>query len=402
MDTPSEILYPLANASRDNLARVCESLWGWKPCAQWILGKTCYQPYDCPCRHAARLEPFFDFYRDVTAYYIPDLTGDSCPALRSHDDLIDIISLIKKNAERPRSRLTIEYFSQRGVQTPPITDQNRAFSLAARITSMIKCSIENQSDGLLEAGTQPITWHSDKSFTAFVDSAFPKREQPKLNPDDDVASSEKVHLALVTAKRLRKVAHLKAIPTNNLKDHLLLDYKNSTVAIYHYTSVLKEHILACREEAMGQTLGQSTPKSISSNGNIPQQLALETLSTIQNILFPVDPESRSLLRSLVSKEKFDPDILRLEPPSHGSPDEQQIGYEYWGSRLIDLYDELNNPTPRGYVENWLQRKSGSRYMMMATLAGVIIAIFLGILSLAVSIFQAWVGWQQWKHPVAGN
>lgn len=40
-----------------------------------------------------------------------------------------------------------------------------------------------------------------------------------------------------------------------------------------------------------------------------------------------------------------------------------------------------------------------RYVMMATLAGVMIAVVLGLLGLAVSVFQAWVGYQQWKYPV---
>lgn len=138
------------------------------------------------------------------------------------------------------------------------------------------------------------------------------------------------------------------------------------------------------------------------SGNIPRQLALETLHTLKNILFPVDAESQSLLRSLVSKANFDPDILRLESSFYGGLDEHQIGYEYWGSRLIDLYDELENPMPRSYLEKWIERRSGARYMMMATLAGVAMAVLLGILSLAVSIFQAWVGWQQWQHPVVKN
>lgn len=401
MDTSSEVLYPLSNASRDDLARICESLWGWTPCTSWVCRKACQQLIGCSCERVAKLENFFDFYRDITAYYIPDFTGDSCPALRSHDDLVDIVILLKSNADKPRSGLTKEYFSQRfqngHKKMPTIADQNRAFSLAARVFSMIQCSVENQSDGLLEAGTQPLTWHSDKSFADFIDSVFRKRKQPALNPNDDVALSARVHLALVTAKRLRKVAHLKIIPTDNLGDHLLLDNTNGTVAIYHYTSVLKEHILATGEDGIGET----STKSIS-NGNIPRQLALETLHTLKNILFPVDAESQSLLRSLVSKANFDPDILRLESSFYGGLDEHQIGYEYWGSRLIDLYDELENPMPRSYLEKWIERRSGARYMMMATLAGVAMAVLLGILSLAVSIFQAWVGWQQWQHPVVKN
>ena len=66
--------------------------------------------------------------------------------------------------------------------------------------------------------------------------------------------------------------------------------------------------------------------------------------------------------------------------------------------MVELYEELDDPTPPGFLERWLERKSGSRYVMMVTLIGVGIAIVLGILALAVSVFQAWVGWQQWQHP----
>jgi hypothetical protein len=39
---------------------------------------------------------------------------------------------------------------------------------------------------------------------------------------------------------------------------------------------------------------------------------------------------------------------------------------------------------------------------MAAIAGVIIAIFLGIFSLAIGIFQAWVSYQQWKYSAYGT
>jgi len=38
-------------------------------------------------------------------------------------------------------------------------------------------------------------------------------------------------------------------------------------------------------------------------------------------------------------------------------------------------------------------------MLMATMIGVFIAVLVGILGLGVSTFQAWVAYQQWKHPV---
>ena len=135
-------------------------------------------------------------------------------------------------------------------------------------------------------------------------------------------------------------------------------------------------------------------------GNVPRQLALEVLDSLQKILFPSDSESQCLLRSLVSNAFFDPDCLRFESASYRSNDENEIAYQYFGSQLMDLYDEVENPKPRGLVEKWLERRSGARYVMMATLVGVVIAVILGLLGLAVGIFQAWVAYQQWKHPMS--
>jgi hypothetical protein len=102
---------------------------------------------------------------------------------------------------------------------------------------------------------------------------------------------------------------------------------------------------------------------------------------------------------LVSKKSFDPDCVRVDTPSYRRSGEHQMHFRYWSSRLEDLYEQLENPTPNGFFEKWLERRSGARYVMMATLGGVLIAIILGALGLAVGIFQAWVAYMQWKHPV---
>lgn len=137
-------------------------------------------------------------------------------------------------------------------------------------------------------------------------------------------------------------------------------------------------------------------------GNLPRQLALETLDSVQKILFPFELKSRALLRSLASKESFDPDCLRFGSAFYRGEHENDIQYQYWGSRLMDLYDEIENPKPRGIFETWLEQRSKARHVMLATLVGVIIAIILGIFGLIVGIFQAWVSYLAWKHPVNGG
>lgn len=309
-----------------------------------------------------------------------------------------------------------EYFSLRGEDSQPEeTDMHRAFNLALKVITMVTCSGENQPGDLFDAGSEPAEWRNSDTLSQFIESAFPIRDHPTLNENDVAGIDIKSQLKAV---RLQNIAGLKFRGTDNLRDHLRMNQETGVVELYHHTSVLKEHLnmkglddndLAVKvnthrsvsfPDCATYSLRRAAPSHIS-NRIIPRQLALETLDSLQKILFPVDKESRKMLRSLVSKEELDPDCLRFETAIDRADDEQDIKYQYWGSRLMDLYDEIENPKPRGFLELWMERKSGARYVMMATLAGVMIAVVLGLLGLAVSIFQAWVGYQQWKHPVAG-
>ncbi len=137
------------------------------------------------------------------------------------------------------------------------------------------------------------------------------------------------------------------------------------------------------------------------SGALPRQLILEILDSVQDILFPLsEPKSKRLLRALVNTCSMDPDITNFEYSSIRKMGEEKISYVYLVDRLSDLINELQNPRPRGWLERQMERKSGARYMMMATLIGVVFAVILGILSLAVSSYQTWIAYQAWQHPVA--
>ena len=80
--------------------------------------------------------------------------------------------------------------------------------------------------------------------------------------------------------------------------------------------------------------------------------------------------------------------------------EETVPYLYLADKLSDLYNEVQHPRPRTWLERQMERKSGARYVMMATLIGVVFALILGILSLALGSYQTWIAYQAWQHPVA--
>jgi hypothetical protein len=66
-------------------------------------------PGDCSWPRSGRLARFFEFYSEVTLAYVPELHPGCQPALRGHDDVLDIIETLKTNAEKPRAQLTKDY-----------------------------------------------------------------------------------------------------------------------------------------------------------------------------------------------------------------------------------------------------------------------------------------------------
>jgi hypothetical protein len=238
----STTLCPLGGgASKGQLKELCQLLWGWKLCTGCTNDQACETPH-CPWTRSTKLEPFFQFYQEITSSYVPNMLTNSAPALSSHEDLFCIIRTLKDKYDVPRSILTAEHFSQRGKDFEPhTTDQDRAFNLAIRIMTSVCCSIENQASGRTELGSDPVVWRSDKSLQEFLGSTFAKRFYPTLNSSDGSPPGIRKQL---TATKLREVACLRFCGTDDIKNHLRLDQTTGIVEIYHHTSVLKEHLMA--------------------------------------------------------------------------------------------------------------------------------------------------------------
>lgn len=131
---------------------------------------------------------------------------------------------------------------------------------------------------------------------------------------------------------------------------------------------------------------------------IPRALALEVCGTIYNILFPNEAASQSILSHLIRKRGFDRDLKDWDAVSHQTDLEYDDAHPYFGHRLAILLEEMKDLSP----SNWLERrfdkgtKSVEWRMFMATMIGVFITAISSVLSLIVSCYQAYIGYQQLK------
>ncbi|KAK4445399.1 hypothetical protein QBC34DRAFT_306832 [Podospora aff. communis PSN243] len=398
----SQTAFPLQIVTTGDLKALCQALWNWELCDSCLDAAPKGLPHcgvascnNCPWGlRAERLEPFFDFYRKATRPYVPDFFGANDQAIRNHQDLRDIISFIKRHgAEQSRQWCMHEYFTLRGaeeVSSVPDSDKTRAFELAARIMTMTSLSCGNGEKSLPaeaswdvedQQGDAPRTWRDVDTLSSTMHDLFVSRIHPNLQPSDSQSSLIRQNL---TAANLKKMAGLRIESTDSLHNHLDLNPTTGVVMIFHHTGFLREHLLGTKTDSQR-------------NASLSRLLALETLCTFQ-LLFPSEPSSQALLRNLVSKQGFDPDCLRFgtAPFELSGEKERAMRFPVWGTRLMHLYDEIENPKPRGRIEVWLERKSKSRHIMMVTMLGVLAAVLLGLLGLCLSIFQTWIAWQEWK------
>ncbi|KAK8068548.1 hypothetical protein PG996_007660 [Apiospora saccharicola] len=391
--------FPLQKAAIEDLESLCKVLWGWPECTLCTVQNPCSGISACSWHRFKRLAPFFDHYRDMIKRYLPDFEMGSPQALRDHSDLRAIIRLIGSNPSTPLAGLTDQYFRGNGTRyssPPTTTDQHRAFSLALHIMSMVTVAAQNSYIDDLEAALLPDVWSDNVSPMQYLESVLQGqsgvRSAASPGPGQGLAQNLEVNRVLKSpkARRLSKVGKLSFKATNNLNDHLKLDKKKGVVKLFRHAAFLKEQLLASRS-ALAKT-SQGVFEGLS------RQYALEVLHSIQDVLFPPDMKSQAFLRSLISEQEMDPDCTLYNNSEYELEGEDDVSYQWLGPRLMDLYEELENPTPRGVLDQWLERKSRARHVMLATVIGVFVAVFLGILSLIVGIIQTYIAWQQWKAP----
>ncbi|KAF4973928.1 hypothetical protein FZEAL_9114 [Fusarium zealandicum] len=242
--------YPLRHVSEHELRTLATALWDWKFCASCQLkpGWEQCSPQPCPGRRWDRMKPFFDYYKRITESYVPELDGGS-PAIECHEDLFAVIRRLRENPDTKRSELTSAHFvTGDSTQRPTAGDQSRAFNLAFKVLTMTTCCLEDRSRDALETGMQPVSWRDDVSWTRLLTTMFLGTVEANMTHQySEDETSRRIHRE-VTARRLVKVARLRFVPTDELRNHLKLDAQKGTVELYHQTSFLKESLAASQTE----------------------------------------------------------------------------------------------------------------------------------------------------------
>ncbi|KAF2231645.1 hypothetical protein EV356DRAFT_286327 [Viridothelium virens] len=355
--------------------RLGQKIWAWNLCEQCLHGRIC-EKFGCDGKRAKNLTRYWTFHANAVIDYM-SMTG-KCLArsFELHETIFRAMGVLQEQPSLAR-----EEVAERAGVKPAEVD------LAVRLMTMIPCSYETGCFIIMEQGTNPIFWGPTTRFDQFLEQALPTVDTPiKLSAQQASA---------LMARKLRKKIDFRIRPTNDLREHLRLDRGRRAILVFHHTAFLKEHL------RLSKVLPpNSSVQDCLRLGAIPRQLALEYLDSIHKILFPLaDRTSRRMLNDHIRNHAFDHDIIKFESASFRNPEERDCGYSYLGKQLKELLDEVEHPLPRGRVGKFIQRNSDSRHMMLATLAGVAFAILLGFLSLIVSSVQAWIAWQQWKHPV---
>ena len=247
--------YPLKRITDQQMQKLGQVLWSWSICDNCGKNQQCITE-KCPFPRAIRLMRYFEHYKALTASYEPDTRSGETPALRTHDDLFDVLEQLKLMPDMPRAQLTSLVFQKRAQKhAPPATDKERALDLAVKIMVMVNCSARREPSSQLEHGPHQIPWASDVAFGQYITNTFPITDNPSLNDDEAKASTD--IKSFLTARKLKKRIGLRFQPTDNLGRHLKLDRKTNTIEIYHHTAFIKEHLRLTKDCPQTMSVVQS-------------------------------------------------------------------------------------------------------------------------------------------------
>ncbi|KAF2420308.1 hypothetical protein EJ08DRAFT_550934, partial [Tothia fuscella] len=266
-------------------------------------------------------------------------------------------------------------------------------NVAVQAMIMVDCAARDWHAHTHVMGSyRPTSWAVNESFLGFVERSFP----PSLDMDEEAISDALDESNALKAWKLKKRLGIEITPTDNLAHHLLYDPRHNKLYVFHHVAFLKAHL-----ELSADTLGVGCKiKESLKIGTLPPQLLIETLHSLQSIIFPsTDGRSRLLLEQLIRRKLFDSECAEYDGYRRFRGLPEDFTYKYWGDRIVKLNEVMARRVPRNKFSRWLYWQTSDGNALMIALLALLITIVLGVLSLGVACFQTWIAWQAWRSPV---
>ncbi|KAK4445220.1 hypothetical protein QBC34DRAFT_165136 [Podospora aff. communis PSN243] len=336
---------------------------------------------------------YFRFYDDLVQRNSDfHVTINSSPPLQSvTDDAVLLAAGVLRSSFSRTLEETAEHCRLVAATDHNIQFHEKALSVALQAMFMIDpAAKENHSAEFTLGGYRPSSWKSDEALGSFIDRLFPL----SLGSSQEAARVAVEYRAL-RARKLQQRLGARFRPTNNFAEHLLFDEKRNYLYVFHHVEFLRAQL--GRYQSQADPLAVGLDKSLE-QGTLPPQILVETLYTLQAVLFPpIDPGSAQILEELIERRGFDPECAEYEGYKVFRDPPASFQFVYWGDRMAHLHQLMTRRPPRNQLERWFNRHSTEGNALFIALLALFISILVGIVSIALNCVQIWMTWYTWKY-----
>lgn len=336
------------------------------------IGQTFFGPA-CQVSSVGIFQDYFEYYVEELGLLSfgtsPQARLSANLAVRTHDDILLIVSILRNNLDSKRSDLRV--LLQKDFNNCDDRALDRSVDLSIRLWLMINFQ-EKEYQGLRPL-TPCISWGEGTTLRAFLESLFP-RSRWKIT-----AKVSRLH-PYFTAANMARICGLEIKYTTSLQDHLHLDRRRKTLQIFPYKCCLQAMLSGSQARSVSRQLRhRKTVAKKRLRLPIPSSVLVETILSL-DLLFPAwDRRTNELL------EKHGQSFHQTGP-FEVSRTLNLMDFDHWRDRLLEVYEEIFQSPPVSWAQLWRDRRNPQQFwtfwIALAILALTVVSTLTGII-------QAW-------------
>jgi hypothetical protein len=184
------------------------------------------------------LKPFLDFYKkeigELDFGVVPTVTSDHVTIIRSHDDIISIVNILRTNQDNTRPEIR-KLLNGNGCRFASTLDQEIDLTIDLSLRLWLMVNVRCPESKFLTPSTHSLKWDDTTTLRQFIVKQFPRRKLD-LEPKHSRLSH------MFTVGFMVKVCGLKIEFTSRLENHLRLVRRHKTLLVYPFKACLTGHL----------------------------------------------------------------------------------------------------------------------------------------------------------------